>query len=228
MKKSILLIRHAESANNALPEQERVSDPGLTELGQRQAELLAEGLSRYRLPIAELYCSPFKRSLDTTLPVSRRLQLRPTIRADIYEQGGCYSGYEPGKLKGEPGMDRATLSALYAQWIIDERIGPRGWNVGRDYESFAEVQVRARNVQTWLEQDWHPKTSDALAALVIHADFKYHLLSAMLGGDNWPGVDEPIWNTSVSLLEYGSKRWRLMEWNSVEHLPIDLRTPSSI
>lgn len=225
MKKSILLIRHAQSANNALPETERVCDPALTPLGQQQAELLAEGLAQYHLPIGELFCSPFKRSLDTTLPVSRKLGLRPTIRADIYEQGGCYSGFESGRYRGEPGMCSYMLGRLYPEWIIDPLIGPRGWNVNRQYESYHEVQVRADNVNEWLTQQWQPAQPGALAALIIHADFKRVLITQMLGTDDWPNFDSPIWNTSISLLQYDLGAWQMLVWNSAEHLPLELRTP---
>lgn len=226
MKKSILLIRHAQSANNALPEPERVPDPALTPLGQRQAELLATGLAKYVLPISELYCSPFKRSLDTTLAISRRLGLVPTIRADIYEQGGCYSGYESGKLRGEPGMCCNVLGQCYPQWIIDPSIGPHGWNAGREYESFHEVTGRARRVNQWLSDQWQPGTDGTAAALVIHADFKRVLLMEMLNVGAWPGSDSPIWNTAVSQVDYSAGRWQLVEWNSANHLPDELRTPA--
>jgi 2,3-bisphosphoglycerate-dependent phosphoglycerate mutase len=40
----LLLVRHAQSANNALPTELRVHDPGLTETGNLQAEHLADWL----------------------------------------------------------------------------------------------------------------------------------------------------------------------------------------
>ncbi len=178
----------------------------------------------YPLKIGELYCSPFKRSLDTTRPVSQRLKLRPTIRADIYEQGGCYSGYEPGKLRGEPGMCCNVLGQLYPEWIIDPLIGPRGWNVDRHYETYEEVVKRARNVRHWLTNSWQPTAADAIAAFVIHADFKEVLTTELLGTHEWPGSDEPIWNTSVSLFQYQQGTWHLLSWNDTKHLPDAMRT----
>lgn len=225
MKKTILLIRHAQSANNALPESERVPDPALTELGLVQAERLAQGLTQY--PISELYCSPFKRSLDTTLPAGRLLGIRPTIRADIYEQGGCYSGFEDGKLRGEPGMGRAELQACYPGWDIDEAIGQDGWHANRDYESCEAVQVRASIVASWLTQSWSPQGKDPMAALVIHADFKRVLLTELLQRAEWPDSMQPIWNTGISLVHFDGSQWHLLEWNSVAHLPTELRTPAN-
>lgn len=225
MEKTILLIRHAQSANNALPESERVPDPALTVLGLMQAERLAQGLTRF--PISELFCSPFRRSLDTMVPTSRLLGIRPSIRADIYEQGGCYSGFEPGELRGEPGMGRAELELNYPEWDIDEAIGADGWNANRPYESCDAVKLRARNVATWLNQSLSTRGERAMAALIIHADFKRVLLAELLQSDQWPGSTEPIWNTGVSLLRFRRGQWQLLEWNSADHLPLDLRTPLS-
>ncbi|MEM7559434.1 MAG: histidine phosphatase family protein, partial [Planctomycetota bacterium] len=64
----ILLIRHGQSANNALPEELRVCDPGLTQNGQRQAERLAESLAEAK--IDSRLCSPIFRSLETVKPVA--------------------------------------------------------------------------------------------------------------------------------------------------------------
>jgi 2,3-bisphosphoglycerate-dependent phosphoglycerate mutase len=225
MEKTILLIRHAQSANNALPECERVPDPALTALGLVQAERLAQGLAQF--PVSELFCSPFRRSLDTALPASRSLRIRPSIRADIYEQGGCYRGFEPGKLLGEPGMGRAELEANYPGWAIDEAIGPHGWNAGREYESCAAVKLRAAGVARWLSQTWTPTARHAVAALIIHADFKRILLAELLQSDQWPDSMQPIWNTGISLLRFAGNAWQLLEWNSAAHLPPDLRTPVS-
>lgn len=222
MTKSILLIRHAQSANNALPEWERVPDPALTKLGTQQASLLARALTAR--PIAQLFCSPFRRSLDTTLPISQQLGLRPIIRADIYEQGGCYSGYEPEKLKGEPGMSCAELATEYPTWDIDPAIGPHGWNIDREYETDAAVQLRARSVAYWLAQVWQPIREGTQAALVIHADFKRLLIEEMLGTDRWPDSYDPIWNTAITQLDWHADHWSLAQWNSVDHLPDDLRS----
>ncbi len=223
MQKSILLIRHAESANNALPESERVPDPGLTQLGHEQARRLADGLTQF--PISHLYCSPFRRSLETTQPVSLLLKLTPAIHAEIYEQGGCYSGFEPGHLRGEPGMSRAQLEKGYPGWSIDESIGTRGWNEDRDYETHQQAIQRAGRVTQWLTRQWSPTSSECMAALIIHADFKRVLISALLESDGWPDRGQPIWNTAISHLKLVGSQWKLQTWNMAEHLTHQLRTP---
>ena len=88
------IIRHAQSFNNALVDQrQRVQDPPLTELGHRQAAIVAQHLTTGRNPeqkegvseedtavhyrrgygLTRLYCSAMHRSLQTAAALSRAL-----------------------------------------------------------------------------------------------------------------------------------------------------------
>lgn len=80
----LLLVRHAQSANKGRQAgQVAEADPGLTDLGQRQAEALGR---RFGIDLAEegaeecarglaIVCSPMRRCLLTVRPAVRRLQL---------------------------------------------------------------------------------------------------------------------------------------------------------
>ena len=59
----LYLIRHAQSLNNALPEEQRVEDPGLTELGLQQADCLGKWIGT--LALTKVITSPFRRALET-------------------------------------------------------------------------------------------------------------------------------------------------------------------
>lgn len=220
MNNSILLIRHGQSENNALSESQRVPDPGLTELGHRQARRLADAIRRF--PVTQLYCSPFRRALETTRPCSETLGLSPAVRSDIYEQGGCYSGHIPGQLRGAAGMDRSELNAKYSGWEICETIGANGWNHGREYETELQARHRAERVANQLTNRWMADFPAHVAALIIHADFERLLLTALLGTDRWPDHWQPIYNTSITHLKRIGHQWELLEWNSVLHLSPDL------
>jgi 2,3-bisphosphoglycerate-dependent phosphoglycerate mutase len=214
---SILLIRHAQSANNAKPEHQRVSDPGITELGHRQAAATAHALRTYE--IRNLYCSPFLRSLETTRPIAQQLQKTPLIRSDLFEQGGCYSGYIDGQERGEPGMGRGELAEKFPGWFIDERISDQGW-WGREYESHSQACLRTKEVAQWLNR--HVVTDCAsLDAFVIHADFKRLLLLELLG-QQWTAAHNlqlgPLLNTGMTLLEFNQAGWMLRSFNSASHL----------
>ncbi len=215
----IYLIRHGQSANNAQPEQLRVADPGLTETGEQQAAALAAWFAEH--PLTSLYCSPFLRSLETTRPLAELKQMSVRVRSDLFELGGCYSGHELGQEKGEPGMGRSQLARAYPSWDIDESISDSGW-WNREYESWEQGKTRAVSVERWLACELAQLPGSHL--LVIHADFKRLLLSTMLNDStlaqhNIDLAQVPLVNTGITLLEPIENGWKLIEFNSTEHLP---------
>lgn len=212
----IILIRHGQSANNALPEHQRVCDPGLTELGVSQARLTAEAMRDF--PVTHLYCSPFLRSLETVRPIAQSLGMPVAIRADIFEKGGCYSGHELGKLRGEPGMSRADLADKYPHWPLDDRIADSGW-WGKPYESVEAASTRARSVVDWIEREIHPL--GGVHALVIHADFKRLMLSAIFQhfADSLMPIVGTLHNVGITRLEVDDRGWKLSCLNATMHLP---------
>ena len=81
----LYLIRHGD----ALPDADEVvldgiyNSQGLSALGRRQAEALAERLAAR--PLAALYSSPIPRARQTAEPTARRLELAVGIVADLRE-----------------------------------------------------------------------------------------------------------------------------------------------
>jgi 2,3-bisphosphoglycerate-dependent phosphoglycerate mutase len=220
----ILLIRHGQSANNALDEQLRVPDPGLTEIGVRQAEALATWLKDHA--VTHLYCSPFLRSLETMRPLANVQSLPVRVRSDLFELGGCYSGFEPGRERGEPGLGRSHLTQAYPTWDIDELIQDAGW-WGREYETLQQGRLRAAAVAGWLAAELGQIRG--LHVLIIHADFKRLLLAAMFGEVTWVehGVDleqARLWNTGVTRCRFTAEGWELLQFNATPHLATHLVT----
>ncbi len=226
----LLLIRHAQSANNALPESQRVSDPGLTTLGHSQADALADWLCSYRP--TELICSGFRRALDTTRPIAQKLSLRPKVRMDLFEQGGCYTGYLPEKKAAATGMGLSEIRETYGDWHIDDRISEHGWYHGCELENDHQARARADRVAQWVVDELVSRnpTGDEIyrPALVIHADFKALLLESLLCGQQIPTffasrpyLVSEFWNASVTQLTWIGHHWQLDFWNSISHLPTE-------
>ncbi len=210
----VLLIRHAESHNNATPEHERVCDPGLTERGTSQARAAAIHLANRGL--THLFCSPFLRSLQTAEAIASQVKLNAIVRSNLFENGGCYSGYDEVGKTGEPGLSRLELTEQYPDWEIDDTISDQGW-WNRDYESPAESFQRAADVASWITQeltqagDYH--------ALVIHADFKGLLVPALLAyGNRRLTTSESLRNTGMTEMVWDGQSWNLDYYNRVDHL----------
>jgi 2,3-bisphosphoglycerate-dependent phosphoglycerate mutase len=104
----VLLARHAETAApNRFHGAE--SDIGLSELGARQAERLAEYLSSSGA--AAIYSSAMRRAVDTASPIARACNLLATPIAALHERGiGPLSG-----LSREDGW--AVYAASKTRWI---------------------------------------------------------------------------------------------------------------
>ena len=214
----VLLIRHGQSANNALPSNQRIPDPGLTALGTEQARRTAQYL--VDVSVTHLYCSPFTRSLETMRPIAQALQMSVSVRADLFEQGGCYSGFEPGCERGEPGLSRSQIAARYPGWQIDTAIGEDGW-WGRNYESKEEATCRAESVARWMQ--YTIVHQGGVHVLVIHADFKRLLIAAMLGAraDHLIEGLGPLRNVGISRFVWDAGIWRPDGLNITTHLPSD-------
>lgn len=211
----LFLIRHAQSANNAKPEHERIPDPPITAVGRQQADRLAESIDRLKL--TRLISSPFLRALQTTAPLHEATGLVPHVRAEWHEEGGCYSGHIPGQLRGEPGMTRAEIETRFPGYLVHDEIDDRGWWRRQPWETTERSQARARRVLKAVCDEF--RGASERVAFVTHADFKCHLLR--LVHDDW--IDVPR-NTSVTTLEITDDSARLVDFNRVDHLPGELQT----
>lgn len=219
----LLLIRHAQSANNAQSPERRVSDPGLTPLGYQQARVTASALSGYT--IRNLYCSPFLRALETARAIADVLAKPAIVRSDLFEEGGCYSGHVPGTEKGEPGMGRAELCQRYPGWTIDQSIAPSGW-WGRPYESTQQATERAGLVRNWLQEEL-ASSQGHLDVMITHADFKRLLLLELLGtgwGEQHSLQLGSLRNAGMTLVEYSEGTWIMHTYNATSHLPSEMLT----
>ena len=144
----LFIIRHAESGNNSLSDdRDRVVDPPITELGQRQSEILAQhlatgatqdlvpgaapgsarALGRKGYGITSLFCSPMLRSLQTAYPVQEALGLIPKVWVDIHERGGMFLDHGDQGSVGYPGMTRSEILAKYPDYQLPPGITEEGW-----------------------------------------------------------------------------------------------------
>ena len=210
----LYLIRHAQSTNQVRDEPEtKVFDPHLTDLGERQAVLLAEyladGRERTRASgggIDSLVCSPMWRALQTARPLSEALGLTPEVWLDVHEQVRA--------TEIRSGSTRERIEAAFPDYVLPDGITEQGW-WNRAGESRSETMERAIRVAEKLRES---AESDRRVAIVSHARFIDSLLKAFL--DQLPGYD--CWyhhfNTGVSRLGLGGSRLDVRYLNRVDHL----------
>ena len=230
----LYIIRHGQSTNNALTNHEdRGCDPQLTDLGWRQAELLARHLAEgfQREPSAEagygithLYSSPMWRALQTARPLGEALGLAPEVWIEIHEWGGIYLDHsEQEGIVGYPGKTRSEMQSEFPTYVLPEEITEEGWWHG-GMEDMAGCIARAIRVAEALRERAQVENA-ARIAIVTHAAFSAKLVKTLL--NQLPGDDAyyHFRNTAVSRFDFedgGILHIRYL--NRVDHLPPDAIT----
>lgn len=210
----LYLVRHGESANNALPEHQRVPDPALTDLGELQARQLAQHYASLD-NIDHVVVSPFRRTLQTAQPLLAVHSMRASIWPDIYEVGGCFSGHETGKLAGQPGMSKKEISREFPEFDIPPSIDENGWYKSRPFETWEMAMPRAKLQAEKLLSTFREK--DSVVFCFIHADFKQLLLQYLLPEQtDYHGGG--ISNSSVTYLHFGGSTANVVHYCSTDHL----------
>ena len=232
----LFIIRHGQSGNNALANiRDRSVDPPLTDLGERQAEMLGEYVARgenqelsrettgntkyelrHGLGITSLFTSPMYRSLQTVQPVSRASGLAPRIWVDIHEEGGMFlnHGGDEG-LVGYPGRTRSEILAEFPDYVLPTSFDETGW-WNKDHEDQASLLVRATKVSEQLRE--MAKTEDRVA-IITHGAFMNALLNAIFGQISEGHMYYRHHNTAISRFYMdGDGRFEVLYLNSTVHL----------
>ena len=155
----LFIIRHAESANNRMAGSmhfdeyltSRVDDPPLSDLGERQADIVAEHVAADAHPesrqeehpiqpysgygFTHLYCSPMLRAMQTAEPIARTTGLRPEVWVEIHEHGGIFLGNPRtgANMTIRPGMTRQQMRERFPGFAVPDVIPETGW-WNREYE----------------------------------------------------------------------------------------------
>jgi len=233
----LYILRHGQSTNNALTNREdRGCDPPLTDLGRRQAELLARhlatetqrvsprtrGYREHGYGITHLYCSPMWRALQTAQPIGKALGLAPEVWIDIHEWGGIYLDHgEPEGIVGYPGKTRSKILEEFPDYVLPPGITEEGWwNQGREDE--AGCIARAVRVAGALRE--RSQNCERIA-LVTHAGFSGLLMKALFNHLLGPDIWYHHYNTAIARIDLVSDEPLHVRYlNRVDHLPPEMVT----
>jgi 2,3-bisphosphoglycerate-dependent phosphoglycerate mutase len=245
----LYFIRHAQSENNALwlrtgSWRGRDPDPGLTEIGHRQAVTLARYLARparavdsaaarqhnrHHYDFTHLYCSLMRRAVVTGAYIASASELPLVAWEEIHERGGIYRhDEESDELQGLPGGNRAYFAENYPELIVPDSLAEDGW-WNRPVEPQHAIPVRARRFLDKLRAR-HGHSADRVA-IVSHAGFYQAMLGALLGivgktdgFGNEADVFFGMNNAAISRIDFNEQEAVLIYQNRVLHLPAELLT----
>ncbi|MEZ4668626.1 MAG: histidine phosphatase family protein [Anaerolineae bacterium] len=239
----LYIIRHAQSTNNVsmiYNSTDRVADPPLTELGFRQAETVAHYLSTThdidrwvdqipesnQLPhgfnFTKLYCSPMLRTLQTCLPISRKLNMEAEVWVDLHEHGGIHLDYGDVRgVVGFPGLGRTAIQDQFTGFHVPPLITDDGWyNPAHKAEDIATCMGRAVRVAHAIRQ--HTSTNERIA-LVTHGTFTDVLLKSLLNMLPNHTMRFSHYNTAITRLDFSPDgHVKLRYLNRIAHLPPDM------
>ena len=236
----LYVIRHGQSANNAMAEGgRRVCDPPLTEIGEAQADRLAgylaadgggaDGIHPAGMQqncagflFDRIFSSPMLRAMQTAAPAGKAMGIRPEIWIDIHEEGGIWLDEGDGRGEvGYPGLTATEINSRFPEFLVPEAITDEGW-WNRPPEIKEAWRARARRVASVIH-DRFAGTEERIA-LVCHGGFANDLLHAVFAGMP-DGVYFESPNTAVSRLDFNGKGWVQIRYlNRVAHLPPELIT----
>jgi broad specificity phosphatase PhoE len=206
----LLLIRHAQSQNNAIASQVatkysgsgksmqemraefemlRSFEPGLSETGALQADALAVALKvefgALQNSSVPVYCSPMVRTILTSQPFVNALGWQGHIKEDLYEVGGSFQKAD-GVDVAYPGRSGVEYQATYPSFVVSQSLldlGGNGWYTRPGRETRHEAQERALDITNWLwsKVEEHQSTANAATATDKAVDLCCVLHGDLLG-----------------------------------------------
>lgn len=197
----LLLIRHGQTPGNVLGQLDTAHPgPGLTELGERQAEALARSLANE--PIEALYASTLVRTQITAAPLGRLHSLDVDVMDGLHE-------IEAGSLEKltDHESHKRYMSTVFS-WAagdLDQRMpaGPDGHDFFERFDTaIARVLERASGDQ-------------ATAAVVSHGAAIRTWAGRRAGdADHEFAAKHALANTGIVALEGDpDSGWRLIHWD---------------
>jgi 2,3-bisphosphoglycerate-dependent phosphoglycerate mutase len=213
----LYLIRHGQSENNARPEHLRVEDAELTELGHQQAQHLAHWIDTVGLD--RLFCSPFRRTLQTSWPLCQQAGLEVEVMVQLHEIGGCVAGPGEGELVGRPGITGEQLRSEFPGYLVPDSIDDDGWWKSQPHETDGQMHSRAEKILASTIDQF--ADGDLKVGYVMHADITAHLLSAVAKVTS-DSVGRVLYNTGITRLAINADSLVMDIHNSISHLPMTM------
>jgi probable phosphoglycerate mutase len=207
MSTKILLIRHGETAWNAVRRLQGHTDIALNDEGLRQADALARALADER--IDAVVASDLQRAMQTAQAVSALHDLPLHTDAELRER--CYGGFE-GLLYSD--IER-RYPADYALWQARDidAVMPSGERQAESFRQFYDRSVDA--IVGWAERH-----AGKTVVVVAHGGVLECAYRAAVGMSLDSPRDFQVKNASINRFTLAGGKLSLDSWGEVEHLQL--------
>jgi probable phosphoglycerate mutase len=205
---TILLIRHGETAWNAVRRLQGHIDIPLNEEGQRQAGALAQALAAER--IDAIVSSDLQRAMQTAHAVAGHYD-SVTLETDVELRERCYGVFE-GMLYADIERQYPADYALWQARDIDA-VMPPGERVAESFHQFYQRSVAA--IAQWAGR--HPGQR---IAIVAHGGVLECAYREAVGMSLDSPRDFQVKNASINRFTFADGKLVLDSWGEVDHLSL--------
>ena len=196
--KTVHLVRHGETAQNALKVWQGHTDTPLNSNGLQQAKLLSSRLKNRSLKI---FSSDLSRAVETASFLSKNIILRENLRE-----------INVGDFTGMPVKDTYTSNYDIFQSLKEDNFEfPNG-------ETVKEFKNRAKNE---IEYIFDNTEEDSESIVITHGFFIGTIIGLTLGFNNYPFPIGDIANTSISTIIRRETVTQVNKFNDSIHLTME-------
>jgi len=201
MTTTVFLVRHGQTEPNITGYYVGRSNEDMNELGYAQVRNLSPRLAK--LPIASIYSSPLRRTMNTARLLAEPHKLEPVVLDDLIE---IYLGDWQGRHRDE-------ISQKWPDIWQQSRIDPTDVTIPNG-ESFQQVTGRAVRAFNRMVTE-----NAGQQALAVTHDVVIRVLAAhVLGTSNSIYRHMEINNASLTIIRVEDDRIRLVTLNDTAHL----------
>ena len=205
---SLLLIRHGETAWNAVRRLQGHTDIGLNAEGLRQAGALAAALAAE--PLDAVIASDLLRALDTAEAIAGR-QDGVQVQVDARLRERCYGVFE-GMLYADIAQQYPQEYALWQARDVDALMPPGV----REAESFRQFYQRCIAAIT----GWAGRHPGQTIAIVAHGGVLECAYREAVGLTLDSPRDFQVKNAGINRFTFANGKLSLESWGEVEHLDL--------
>jgi probable phosphoglycerate mutase len=207
MSTTILLIRHGETAWNAVRRLQGHIDIDLNPEGQRQAAAVARALASEKLDA--IISSDLKRALQTAEAIAAHHRVPLHVDPDLRERGyGAFEGLLYTEIAERYPEDFAAWQARHVESVM-----PHGERKAESFREFYERSIAA--LASWAEK--HPGRAIAVVAHGGVLECAYRAATGM-------SLDSPrdfqVKNASINRFTFEHGKLLLSQWGEVAHLAL--------
>jgi len=207
MSTTILLIRHGETAWNAVRRLQGHIDIDLNQEGQRQAAATARALAGEKLDA--IISSDLKRALQTAEAIAAHHHVPLHVDPDLRERGyGAFEGLLYTEIAERYPEDFAAWQARHVEAVM-----PHGERKAESFRQFYERSIAAL-------ASWAGKHPGQAIAVVAHGGVLECAYRAATGMSLDRPRDFQVKNASINRFTFEHGKLLLSQWGEVAHLAL--------